>query len=117
MNICLSKLIVASTDRVKSFNFFSFIFDADIEKDSEGVEHIRIDSIRVYFDLNIKPRIKSFGFILGLTNSEELSNFKQKLKLAYYKDAVKPRIVNEGDSFIEFKDPSGNLWRTEIYKP
>ncbi len=117
MNIRLNKIMVATKDRVKSFNFFSFVFDADIETDSEGVEYLVLDSVRLYFDESMKVSTKYYSFIFSLTTAQDFIYFKQKLKLAYYKDAMKSKITKESETFVEFKDPSGNLWRTEVQIP
>ena len=114
MSISILKLNLRSKNMIKSFSFFSFLFDAEIEVDQQGLQYIELSSIKIYFDEKCKNNLKEPLFSLSIDNRDDFLNFKNKLSLAFYKEGVKSKINLDTPESIEFKDLDGNPWRVEL---
>ena len=113
MSVLISNYQFKSKNRVKTFSFYSFLFDSDISQDHNGVDFLDINGVKFYFDENYSNNLISPMFSFILPSEAEFKNFKNKVNLAFYKEGAKAKILKDTPHCFEFNDLDDNPLRIE----
>jgi hypothetical protein len=114
MEVSVYKIRLKSKNIAQSISFYSFLFDTDVEEGVDGESFIHIGSTRLYFDEDIKKSLHRSVFTIGINNSDNFADFKNKVNLAFYKDNLTLCIVEDTETAFSFKDMDDNPWRFEL---